>query len=116
MQPQACTEVGFFYLVNHGIPRELLNQVYAEMAHFFHQPAEEKQKVLANEYMRGYTLMNEETLDPNVQTQGAFLQIPCSLLLSGCYVALPFLADMRGYEHRGHQGGLLYLPTCRLGE
>lgn len=67
---QACTEVGFFYLVNHGIPQELLAQVYAEMAHFFHQSADEKRKVLANEYMRGYTLMNEETLDPNVQTQG----------------------------------------------
>ncbi|GAB9477298.1 Gibberellin 2-beta-dioxygenase [Globisporangium polare] len=67
---QACTNVGFFYLVSHGIPRELLAQVYAEMAHFFHQPADEKRKVLANEYMRGYTLMNEETLDPDVQTQG----------------------------------------------
>ncbi|KAF1314393.1 Gibberellin 2-beta-dioxygenase, partial [Globisporangium splendens] len=67
---KACTEVGFFYLVNHGIPQTLLSQVYAEMANFFHQPAEEKQKVLANEYMRGYTLMNEETLDPDVQTQG----------------------------------------------
>ncbi|TYZ57896.1 hypothetical protein PybrP1_010500 [[Pythium] brassicae (nom. inval.)] len=67
---QACTEVGFFYLVNHGISQELIAQVYAEMAHFFHQPASEKQKVLANEYMRGYTLMNEETLDPDVQTQG----------------------------------------------
>lgn len=62
--------MGFFYLVSHGIPRELLAQVYAEMAHFFHQPADEKRKVLANEYMRGYTLMNEETLDPDVQTQG----------------------------------------------
>lgn len=62
--------MGFFYLVNHGIPQELLAQVYAEMANFFHQPASEKQKVLANEYMRGYTLMSEETLDPDVQTQG----------------------------------------------
>uniref|UniRef100_K3WQT0 Fe2OG dioxygenase domain-containing protein n=1 Tax=Globisporangium ultimum (strain ATCC 200006 / CBS 805.95 / DAOM BR144) TaxID=431595 RepID=K3WQT0_GLOUD len=67
---KACTEVGFFYLVNHDIPQTLLSQVYAEMANFFHQPAEEKQKVLANEYMRGYTIMNEETLDPDVQTQG----------------------------------------------
>lgn len=56
--------------MNHGIAPELLAQVYSEMATFFHQPAEEKRKVLANKYMRGYTLMNEETLDPAVQTQG----------------------------------------------
>ncbi|KAJ0406732.1 hypothetical protein P43SY_004557 [Pythium insidiosum] len=66
----ACTTVGFFYLVRHGIPRELLDAVYAEMAFFFRQPMEEKRKVLANKYMRGYTLMNEETLDPARQTQG----------------------------------------------
>lgn len=67
---RACTDVGFFYLVNHGIPEPLKRQVYAEMAQFFSQPLEEKQKVLANKYMRGYTLMNEETLDPAKQTVG----------------------------------------------
>ncbi|KAI9994638.1 hypothetical protein PInf_011388 [Phytophthora infestans] len=67
---RACTDVGFFYLVNHGISDALKAQVYKEMATFFSQPLEEKQKVLANKYMRGYTLMNEETLDPSVQTRG----------------------------------------------
>ncbi|KAG2520783.1 hypothetical protein BBO99_00007134 [Phytophthora kernoviae] len=67
---RACTEVGFFYLTHHGVPDSLKSQVYTEMRQFFSQPLEEKQKVLANEYMRGYTLMNEETLDPTVQTRG----------------------------------------------
>ncbi|EGZ23227.1 hypothetical protein PHYSODRAFT_556079 [Phytophthora sojae] len=67
---RACTDVGFFYLAHHGIPAALLAQVYAEMRAFFGQPLEEKRKVLANEQMRGYTLMNEETLDPAVQTRG----------------------------------------------
>lgn len=67
---KACTDVGFFYLVGHGVAPELLASVYAQMALFFHQPLEEKRKVLANEYMRGYTLMNEETLDPAAQTTG----------------------------------------------
>ncbi|EQC39073.1 hypothetical protein SDRG_03281 [Saprolegnia diclina VS20] len=66
----ACTTVGFFYLSNHGIPAALLDDVYAEMHHFFQQPVQEKRKVLANEHMRGYTPMSEETLDPAVQTQG----------------------------------------------
>ncbi len=40
------------------------------MAFFFHQPLEEKMKVEANKYMRGYTLMNEETLDAKTQKCG----------------------------------------------
>ncbi|OQR81397.1 hypothetical protein THRCLA_11773 [Thraustotheca clavata] len=67
---KACIEVGFFYLKNHGISKTLIDAVYTEMHHFFQQPLTEKNKVLANENMRGYTPMNEETLDPAVQTQG----------------------------------------------
>ncbi|KAL4106876.1 hypothetical protein PRIC1_004915 [Phytophthora ramorum] len=67
---RACTDVGFFYLVNHGVSSQLQTQVYTEMEGFFCQPLEEKRKVLANKYMRGYTLLNEETLDPTVQTRG----------------------------------------------
>ncbi|KAE8885771.1 hypothetical protein PF005_g19903 [Phytophthora fragariae] len=67
---RACTDVGFFYLVQHGISADLLAQVYAEMTTFFSQPLEEKRKVLANAAMRGYTPLHEETLDPAVQTQG----------------------------------------------
>ncbi|RLN86307.1 hypothetical protein BBJ28_00001859 [Nothophytophthora sp. Chile5] len=67
---RACTDVGFFYLVRHGVAPALRAQVYAEMRGFFSQPLPEKRKVLANKYMRGYTLMNEETLDPAVQTRG----------------------------------------------
>ncbi|KAG6572750.1 gibberellin 2-beta-dioxygenase [Phytophthora cinnamomi] len=63
---RACTDVGFFYLVRHGIPAELLAQVYAEMRAFFGQPLAKKRKMLANESMRGYTPLHEETLDPAV--------------------------------------------------
>ncbi|CEG46122.1 gibberellin 2-beta-dioxygenase [Plasmopara halstedii] len=66
----ACTTVGFFYLVNHGISDALIAQVYQEMTLFFSQPLEDKRLVLANKYMRGYTLMSEETLNPSVQIKG----------------------------------------------
>ncbi|OQR99495.1 hypothetical protein ACHHYP_05973 [Achlya hypogyna] len=66
----ACMSVGFFYLTNHGIRPDLEAAVYDEMHRFFQQPLEEKNKVLANANMRGYTPMSEETLDPAVQTQG----------------------------------------------
>lgn len=63
-------DVGFFYLVRHGVDAALIQRVYTEMKLFFSQPQQEKERVLANEYMRGYTRMNEETLDPTVQTRG----------------------------------------------
>ncbi|KAG6572706.1 gibberellin 2-beta-dioxygenase [Phytophthora cinnamomi] len=40
------------------------------MRAFFGQPLAGKRKVLANESMRGYTPLHEETLDPAVQTRG----------------------------------------------
>ncbi|KAF0682917.1 Aste57867_25005 [Aphanomyces stellatus] len=67
---QACMNVGFFYLKDHRIPADLLAALYDEMQNFFTQSEAEKRKVLANANMRGYTPMNEETLDPAVQTQG----------------------------------------------
>ncbi|ETW06478.1 hypothetical protein, variant [Aphanomyces invadans] len=67
---KACTEVGFFYLADHRIPQSLLDSLYAEMRTFFSKPESVKRQVLADENMRGYTPMNEETLDPAVQTQG----------------------------------------------
>ncbi|KAF0715197.1 hypothetical protein AaE_011381 [Aphanomyces astaci] len=67
---KACMEVGFFYLTDHRVPQELVESVYHEMRLFFSKPESEKREVLADENMRGYTPMNEETLDPAVQTQG----------------------------------------------
>ncbi|CAI5715025.1 unnamed protein product [Peronospora destructor] len=70
----ACTQLGFCYVLNHGISDDRPDSSVQGDAEFpcafFSQPIEEKQKVLANKYMRGYTLMNEETLDPAVQTRG----------------------------------------------
>ena len=62
----ACRDVGFFYLSNHGISPRVIDAVYDQAKHFFAQSIEEKMKIYigscpcANN--RGYTPMFEEKL------------------------------------------------------
>eukprot|EP00775_Hariotina_reticulata_P010233 gene10233-10393_t len=67
---KACTESGFFYVKNHGVPDPLLQDVFQQLKAAFNLPPEEKQKLLADENNRGYTPFAEETLDPEQQVQG----------------------------------------------
>lgn len=60
---------GFFYLVNHGIEKDLFQKVFEESRKFFMLPIEEKMKVvLANH--RGYTPLFMEKLDPSLTSKG----------------------------------------------
>lgn len=62
----ACRDVGFFYLANHGVPSSMVDAVYDQAKRFFGQSMEEKMKIYigscpgANN--RGYTPMFEEKL------------------------------------------------------
>jgi isopenicillin N synthase-like dioxygenase len=55
----ACHQAGMFYLVGHNIDHELMDQVMAEMAHFFALPQEEKFAINCrnNPHFRGYGLL-----------------------------------------------------------
>ncbi|XP_065850390.1 2-oxoglutarate-Fe(II) type oxidoreductase hxnY isoform X3 [Euphorbia lathyris] len=64
---QACLDSGFFYVINHGISQEFMEEVFAESKKFFELPLVEKMKVLRNEKHRGYTPMLDEILDPDNQ-------------------------------------------------
>ncbi|KAI4311639.1 hypothetical protein MLD38_036519 [Melastoma candidum] len=60
---QACEEVGFFYVVNHGVEEELIGRAFEESRKFFALPSDEKMKLLRKEF-RGYTPLYAENLDP----------------------------------------------------
>jgi isopenicillin N synthase-like dioxygenase len=66
----ACTDVGFFYLLDHGVEAELMDEVFAQTKLLFELDTDEKKKLSDPVTSRGYTAMGEETLDPTVQTQG----------------------------------------------
>ena len=49
--------VGFFIVVNHGVPAEAIRRAYAEAERFHAQPAAAKHAVLMNEHNNGYMAM-----------------------------------------------------------
>lgn len=69
---QACLDSGFFYVVNHGITAEFMQEVFAQSKKFFDLPLDEKMKVLRNEKHRGYTPTLDELLDPEKQLIGDY--------------------------------------------
>jgi len=61
---QACEQTGFFYLVNHAVPRALIDAQYAATARLFDLPAEGK-AVLSSRFStagNGYDPMNSQIL------------------------------------------------------
>ncbi|GAB2268369.1 hypothetical protein Dimus_003332 [Dionaea muscipula] len=61
---QASLDCGFFYVVNHGISQDFMDEVFAQSKKFFSLPMSEKMSVLRNEKNRGYTPLHDEHLDP----------------------------------------------------
>lgn len=51
---QACSEIGFFYIVNHGVPAALVDALQQQSAHFFAQSFQDKMHVKLDQRMRGY--------------------------------------------------------------
>ncbi|KAK9205191.1 hypothetical protein WN943_015458 [Citrus x changshan-huyou] len=50
---QACMDSGFFYVINHGISKEFMDEVFAQSKKFFELPFDEKMKLWV-ERNRGY--------------------------------------------------------------
>ncbi len=62
----ACRDVGFFYVVNHGVDPELIAKAFAQSHDFFALPSADK-RALAIETIggnRGYSGLLHEALDP----------------------------------------------------
>jgi isopenicillin N synthase-like dioxygenase len=62
----ACRDVGFFYVVNHGVDKELIVEAFMQSHRFFALPLADKRK-LAIETVggnRGYSGLLHEALDP----------------------------------------------------
>lgn len=66
----ACTSVGFFHISNHGVSQDFMDKTFSESRKLFALPLEEKKKVVADRNNRGWTPLQDQTLDPAHQTQG----------------------------------------------
>lgn len=66
---QACMDHGFFYLINHGVEEDLLQNVFDESRKFFSLPLEEKMKLPRTEYT-GFSPIYAENLDSSTISKG----------------------------------------------
>jgi isopenicillin N synthase-like dioxygenase len=68
----ACRNIGFFYITNHGVPEALIAQTYVEARRFFSLPAAVKAEVAIEHSSchRGYFSTGGENLDPARQKSG----------------------------------------------
>ena len=62
----ALTDVGFYYIVNHGVPKDLVRDTYAEVARFHALPLEHKMRVRIDRHNVGYLPMKGDTLRTSV--------------------------------------------------
>ena len=51
---QACRDVGFIYIKNHGIPLSLIEDMLVAAREFFTRPIEEKKQIILSDRIRGY--------------------------------------------------------------
>lgn len=65
-----CINVGFFYLEGHGLSEDLLTKVMEQSRNLFNLSTESKERLKDPVMNRGYTAMEEETLDPKLQKKG----------------------------------------------
>jgi isopenicillin N synthase-like dioxygenase len=65
----ACRDIGFFYVVNHGVDAALVARVFAEAARFFALPEAEKAEIAIEHSAchRGWFMVGGENLDPAKQ-------------------------------------------------
>lgn len=66
---EACEKCGFFYVKNHSIPQQEIDEVFDLLKRFFALPHEIKMDahVQKNPAIRGYEPMLETRLDPRTQ-------------------------------------------------
>ena len=58
----ALENVGFFVIVNHGVPQALIDQTFAEAKRFHDQPMDAKLALRLNAHNNGYMAMNRYTV------------------------------------------------------
>jgi len=55
---RACSDIGFIYIRNHGVPRHLVTRPAEQARLFFTRPMDEKMRIVLDQRMRGYLPLN----------------------------------------------------------
>lgn len=71
---QACEDIGFFIVVNHGVPKDVVQQAWDRTLDFFDLPLEEKKNLVTDDeakYPYGYSVLGGEVLSRGKLVDGA---------------------------------------------
>ncbi|KAJ4713838.1 2-oxoglutarate (2OG) and Fe(II)-dependent oxygenase superfamily protein [Melia azedarach] len=60
---KACMESGIFYVINHGISQEFMDETFSQFKRFLDLPIEEKMKLVCDKPLRGYGPPNRSYID-----------------------------------------------------
>ena len=58
----ALTEIGFYSIINHGVPSAVVREVYRQVARFHAWPLDDKLKIKLDKHNVGYLPMMGDTL------------------------------------------------------
>src|SRR5229473_3106668 len=58
----ALTEIGFYFIVNHGVPSGQIREVFRQVARFHARPLEKKLEIKLDKHNVGYLPMKGDTL------------------------------------------------------
>ncbi|MGE0421862.1 MAG: isopenicillin N synthase family dioxygenase [Reyranellaceae bacterium] len=58
----ALTEIGFYYIVGHGVPRARIRAMFDQVARFHAQPLAKKMEIALDRHVTGYLPMKGDTL------------------------------------------------------
>jgi isopenicillin N synthase-like dioxygenase len=58
----ACTTIGFFYIVNHGVPQAAIDRAEQAARKFFAYPVETKRRAAVNHRHRGFNALGDATM------------------------------------------------------
>jgi isopenicillin N synthase-like dioxygenase len=58
----ACTTIGFFYIVNHGVPQAVIDAAERAARTFFAFPVETKRRAAVNQRHRGFNALGDATM------------------------------------------------------
>jgi isopenicillin N synthase-like dioxygenase len=59
---EACTTIGFFYIVNHGVPQHVIDAAEEAARKFFAYPVETKRRAAVNHRHRGFNSLGDATM------------------------------------------------------
>jgi len=70
---RACEKIGFFVVVNHGIPQEVVDNAWNKTLAFFDMPLDEKKKFISEDESKnpyGYSVLGGEQLSRGKEVDG----------------------------------------------